>query len=318
MTDHIHSELQVSGPGAQSSYVGETGPGHLVGPPAGGRWTTFWLAVVLVALVTLGVVMASAGPATTPAVSPRTLAAQPQVTAPTAGEQVVAPLPVDAATLAALPPATTHGTVPDAPLDPAPDATPSGRLVKPTAVLPVYLAPGERAIAAAPARQWAGETRLPVIAEQPGWAQVLLPVRPQGATGWIYLDDPRVELERTAFRIEVDRTAFSLAVFDGTQQLGRWTVGIGKPEAPTPAGRTFVLDNLAPDEPRYSPVVLPLGTHSPTHTSYGGGPGTVGLHGWPTGDVFGQPSSDGCIRVPPDALQVLSTRVPLGSPVLIR
>lgn len=318
MTDHIHSELQVGGLAEQSSRSAPQRPAHLVGPPAGGRWTTLWLGIALLVFVTAGIVLASAGPSTAPTVAPRTLAAQPQIAAPTTGEQVVAPRSVDAAALAALPPATTHGTVPDAPLDLAPDVVPSGRLVKPTAVLPVYLAPGERAIAAAPARQWAGETRLPVIAEQPGWAQVLLPVRPQGATGWVYLDDPRVELERTTVRLEVNRAAFTLAVFDGEQQLGRWTVGIGKPEAPTPAGRTFVLDNLVPDEPRYSPVVLPLGTHSPTHTSYGGGPGTVGMHGWPTGEVFGQRSSDGCIRVPPDALQVLSTRVPLGSPVLIR
>ncbi|WP_143168451.1 L,D-transpeptidase [Amycolatopsis australiensis] len=47
-------------------------------------------------------------------------------------------------------------------------------------------------------------------------------------------------------------------------------------------------------------------------------PGTVGLHTWPTADVYGRPSSDGCVRIPPDALQVISTQVPIGSPVLIR
>ncbi|WP_309114675.1 L,D-transpeptidase [Saccharothrix sp.] len=63
--------------------------------------------------------------------------------------------------------------------------------------------------------------------------------------------------------------------------------------------------------------MLPLGTHSQTHTSYGGGPGTVGIHTWPTPEVYGTASSDGCVRVPRDALDAMSTRVPLGTPVLI-
>ena len=68
--------------------------------------------------------------------------------------------------------------------------------------------------------------------------------------------------------------------------------------------------------PTYSPLILPLGAHSDTLTTYGGGPGTVGLHGWPDPAVFGHAVSHGCVRVPAAALRALS-RIPLGSPVMI-
>ena len=49
---------------------------------------------------------------------------------------------------------------------------------------------------------------------------------------------------------------------------------------------------------------------------YGGGPGTVALHGWPDPAVFGHPVSHGCVRVPAAALRALA-RIPLGSAVTI-
>ncbi len=61
---------------------------------------------------------------------------------------------------------------------------------------------------------------------------------------------------------------------------------------------------------------MPLGFHSNTLTTFGGGPGTVGLHGWPKPSVFGRAVSHGCVRVPTTGLHVLS-RVPLGSLVVI-
>jgi lipoprotein-anchoring transpeptidase ErfK/SrfK len=50
--------------------------------------------------------------------------------------------------------------------------------------------------------------------------------------------------------------------------------------------------------------------------SFGGGPGTVAIHTWPTADTFGTPSSHGCIRVPGPALRALRN-VPLGTLVII-
>ncbi len=77
-----------------------------------------------------------------------------------------------------------------------------------------------------------------------------------------------------------------------------------------------MLGSFSDRKQKYSPVILPLGIHSPTLDSFGGGPGTVAIHTWPTADVFGTRSSDGCIRVPHDALAQL-TEVPLGTLVLV-
>ena len=68
---------------------------------------------------------------------------------------------------------------------------------------------------------------------------------------------------------------------------------------------------------RFSPIILPLGAHSETFNSYGGGPGTVALHGWPNASVFGKDASDGCVRVPDEALRMLSS-LPLGTVVRLR
>ena len=77
---------------------------------------------------------------------------------------------------------------------------------------------------------------------------------------------------------------------------------MGAPGTPTPTGRTFLLAAVAPRHPTYSPLILPLGMHSHTLSTFGGGPGTVGLHGWPDPSVFGHAVSHGCVRVPPAAL----------------
>jgi lipoprotein-anchoring transpeptidase ErfK/SrfK len=77
-----------------------------------------------------------------------------------------------------------------------------------------------------------------------------------------------------------------------------------------------LLASLSPAHPTYSPLILPLGTHSTSLNTFGGGPGTVALHGWPDDTVFGHGISHGCVRVPAAALRVLS-RIPLGSTVMI-
>ena len=63
-------------------------------------------------------------------------------------------------------------------------------------------------------------------------------------------------------------------------------------------------------------MILPLGAHSPTLDTFGGGPGTVAIHTWPTDDVYGTESSDGCIRVPSARAGQL-TGVPLGTLVMM-
>ncbi|WP_436501816.1 L,D-transpeptidase [Actinokineospora sp. HUAS TT18] len=129
--------------------------------------------------------------------------------------------------------------------------------------------------------------------------------------------DDSLDFAHTPYLIVVDRSSFTLRLIEHNREIARWTVGVGKAGAPTPAGRTFIVAAISDPEQTFSPVILPLGMHSETHTTFAGGPGTVAVHGWPSPEVFGAASSDGCIRVPDDALSVLARDVPIGTPVLI-
>jgi lipoprotein-anchoring transpeptidase ErfK/SrfK len=239
--------------------------------------------------------------------------------AASAGEQIVQPVRVSAAEFAKLPRATTFTSIPSAPLDPPPVAAASGLVVRPLTPQVVYMGPGKAPIAVLPASELGGPTWVPVVQTSPGWERVLLPSRPNRATGWIYAagaNAAQLDTGRSPYLIRIDVAARRLSVFLSGRSLGTWTVAVGEPGAPTPTGRTFVMALLAPPHPTYSPLILPLGFHSNTLTAFGGGPGTVGIHGWPNTSVFGHAVSHGCVRVPKGALSILS-RAPLGTLVLI-
>jgi lipoprotein-anchoring transpeptidase ErfK/SrfK len=228
----------------------------------------------------------------------------------------VPPWRVSAAQMARLPMATTFRATPAAPRDPAPFAPETGIVLHPATTRVVYARPGGPPVAALPATELGSPTWVPVVQSQPGWDRVLLPSKPNRSTGWIYLGGGGLQTAYSRYQVEIDLAAYRLTVLDAGRSLGSWTVAEGVAGSPTPAGRTFLLASLAPPHPTYSPLILPLGVHSRTLTTYGGGPGTVGLHGWPDPAVFGHAVSHGCVRVPGAALRALS-RVPLGSPVMI-
>jgi lipoprotein-anchoring transpeptidase ErfK/SrfK len=234
-------------------------------------------------------------------------------------QSAVAPVRVSAAELARLPRATTYARITAAPVDQDPFAMTGGLVVHPLEPQVLYAAPGKQPVAVLPATELGGPTWVPVVQAGPGWDRVLLPSRPNRATGWIFTGQnqgARLEIRRSTYLIRIQVGPRRLSVDDGGRSLGTWTVAVGAPGTPTPAGRTFVLASLAPPHPTYSPLILPLGLHSNTLTAFGGGPGTVGLHGWPDRSVFGHAVSNGCVRVPAAALRVLSG-VPLGTLVLI-
>jgi L,D-transpeptidase catalytic domain len=241
-------------------------------------------------------------------VSPR--AAPPSRSAP------VTPAHVSAAQTARLPRATTFGRLPAEPRDLDPSAPNPGVVLHPTATRVVYARPGGPPVATLPSTELGTPTWVPVVQSQPGWDRILLPTRPNGSAGWVYLGGGGLQAATDAYRIEVNLADYRLSVTDGRRTLGSWTVAIGAADTPTPTGQTFLLASAAPVHPTFSPLILPLGLHSDALASFDGGPGTVALHGWPDPAVFGHPVSHGCVRVPATALRALS-RVPIGSLVTI-
>lgn len=234
-------------------------------------------------------------------------------------EQMALPFTVSASERAKLPLATTYTNIPAAPVDSSPWAVTSGLVVHPRVPQIVYAGPGKQPVAVLPTTELGGPTWVPVVQIGVGWERVLLPSRPNRATGWIYTASAagsQLDIRHSTYLVRISVGGRKLSVDEGGRLLGSWTVAVGAQPTPTPTGRTFLLASLAPPHPTYSPLILPLGFHSNTLTTYGGGPGTVGIHGWPSPSVFGQAVSHGCVRIPTDGLQAMS-KVPLGTLVLI-
>src|SRR5690606_35590966 len=137
-----------------------------------------------------------------------------------------------------VPEATTYTTVRGAPKDPAPDGVTDGLVVNPSTALPVLDRPDGRRIATLPTRQLGNPTWVPVVETSGAWRRVLLPSRPNNATGWISGEGLRTA--RTPYTVRVDLGRRVLTLAKSGREVGRWRVAIGGAETPTPTGRTFL------------------------------------------------------------------------------
>ncbi|NUW44466.1 L,D-transpeptidase [Nonomuraea rhodomycinica] len=217
-------------------------------------------------------------------------------------------------TATALPQATTFTQLSGLPQDTDTFGKLSGVVVHPVRTVAVHAQPGGKPAATLPAKQLGSLTWVPVVEARKGWYRVLLPSKPNHVTGWISAKG--LKKARSRYRAIVKLGTRQLTVMKASKKLGTWTVAVGGPQTPTPVGRTFLLALMSPKKKTYSPLILPLGAHSQTLDTFGGGPGTVAFHGWPDRKVFGQAVTHGCVRVPARALKVLAG-LPLGTPVLI-
>ncbi len=176
----------------------------------------------------------------------------------------------------------------------------------------VFRHPGD----ARPARAVRARVLL-VRARRGAWLRVLLPVRPNGASGWIRAD--RVVLRTDAYRVGVALRAHRLVVRRGARVVLRTPIGVGRSGTPTPRGLAYVTSLLRQPNPHgiYGPWAFGLSVYSPVLTSFGGGPGQVGIHGTDAPAGIGSDVSHGCIRLPNAAIERLARMLPLGTPVRI-
>ena len=95
---------------------------------------------------------------------------------------------------------------------------------------------------------------------------------------------------------------------------------VGHSLSPTPTGRYFVVDTIAPPDPHgfYGPYALGLSAYSTVYTTFAGGNGQVGIHGTNQPSKIGTDVSHGCIRLDNATITRLAKRLPLGTPVDIR
>jgi lipoprotein-anchoring transpeptidase ErfK/SrfK len=171
-----------------------------------------------------------------------------------------------------------------------------------------------------------GPVRLLVLASRTAsddqlWLRVLLPVRPNGAAGWIPAES--TEVSTTSWRVEISTERRTVTVFHAGIRLRIFDAVVGAPSTPTPHGRFAVYEHVPSADPNgfYGPWALHLTALSNVLRRFDGGPGRVAIHGRGGAslrDPLGTARSHGCIRIDNTAVRFLATHVPDGSPVDIR
>ncbi len=152
------------------------------------------------------------------------------------------------------------------------------------------------------------------------WLRVALPIRPNGASGWISID--RVLLRRSPFRVVVSTSRTTLTVLRSGVPVRRARVVVGAPSTPSPLG-LFAIAEIVPQpapDGFLGPWVIHLTGHSAVLENFGGGPGRVALHGRGGAslrDPLGSARSHGCVRIDNRLVSWLARSVPPGSPVQI-
>ncbi|HEY7397837.1 MAG TPA: L,D-transpeptidase [Gaiellaceae bacterium] len=185
--------------------------------------------------------------------------------------------------------------------------------------------PGGRAVVARFGAENANAypTVLGIVGEADGracggrWYRVQLPVRPNGATGWVRAGT--LVLERVRTRIVVDLSQRRLWLYRDARVVLRARVGVGSPATPTPAGRFYVNQRLVPDDPSgpYGPAALGISAYSPVLTWWRQG-GPIAIHGTDDPSSIGQARSNGCIRLENATLRRVFAAAGAGTPVVVR
>jgi len=146
------------------------------------------------------------------------------------------------------------------------------------------------------------------------WLKVQIPVRPNGTEAWIRGGDATLRTHR--YHAQVDLSDRSVTVWDGDELVVETGAVVGKDRTPTPLGRFFVNDLVEKwDGSAYGPYILSLSAFSEALDSFGGGVPVIAIHGTNDPGLIGGAFSNGCIRIPNDAIRVLADNVPMGTPV---
>jgi lipoprotein-anchoring transpeptidase ErfK/SrfK len=148
------------------------------------------------------------------------------------------------------------------------------------------------------------------------WFHVELPMRPNGATGYVRAD--AVAIARVRTRIFVDVSRRELTFFKNGRLVLRTRTAVGASATPTPLGRYYVNQRLIPADPGgpFGPGAIGISAFSNVLTGWTQG-GPVAIHGTNEPWSIGHAVSNGCIRVPNPVIRRLFASTPAGTPVFI-
>jgi len=148
------------------------------------------------------------------------------------------------------------------------------------------------------------------------WLHVQLPLRPNGAAGWVRADHVRLSTVRT--RIVVDLSERALRFYRRGKLVLRSSTAVGSSATPTPTGRYYVSQRLIPPAPGgpFGPGAIGISAFSPVLTGWAQG-GPVAIHGTNEPWSIGRAVSNGCIRLPNGVDRRLFWQAREGTPVII-
>jgi lipoprotein-anchoring transpeptidase ErfK/SrfK len=149
------------------------------------------------------------------------------------------------------------------------------------------------------------------------WLHVQLPIRPNGATGWVRAG--RVDTARVRTRIVVDLSERRVRFYKDGRLVLASRAAIGSAATPTPVGRYYVNQRLIPEDTSgpFGPGAVGISAFSPVLTGWAQG-GPIAIHGTNEPWSIGHAVSNGCIRLPNAVLKRLFHQTPAGTPVLIK
>lgn len=160
--------------------------------------------------------------------------------------------------------------------------------------------------------------RLALVVEQfdstGAWAEVGLPVRPNGTTAWV--QTAFFTQSKHNYHITIDVSENTVNVYKGDVLLVEQIAVSGRESRPTPVVRAYIDEKIpGPDlGPAYGNWILSIAAFSEDLGTFGGGGmPKLALHGTNQPDLMGQYISSGCVRVPNDVIDLIAETVPVGT-----
>lgn len=180
----------------------------------------------------------------------------------------------------------------------------------------VYAAPGGAVTETLANPQSSGAPLTFLVASAQGdWLQVDLAQRPNGSTGWVKADT--VTLRSLVYSLHASTEQNTLTLLKNGTPVKTYTAATGTGGTPTPHGSFYITELLQPTNDGYGPYAFGLSAFSDVLSSFGGGPGQIGLHGTNDAASIGHAASHGCIRLANPDITELAGLLPLGTPITI-